>query len=494
MNSDALLDCIQESIHDIKATIVHQLKSTIVPASQPCIEDARPDTAVTTTAPAKGSGKSESSSSCRSKGRTNKNIPARKVEGGACASDAPVNRTSSCTVVEKQEPDIADEFCCPICHGLLFRPIRCPCKHIFCRFCLILWVEKCVKGYQIGVCPMCREPINHPETFAVDLEMEKRIIADVGLVSYQLRHRDMVKEKIQRLVVDLEAEHRDEIEEGFNTTLQVGARAGILGTAFAGPVGAVAALGFVGAYAIYVQVMRLKREDRRKYGMIEDDASAWLSSPKDAIRLTNLTLTRVNVQLYDQESMFPLEVRTFEPRETAFFYPLQLASYSETANVAYYLQIILPGFVEKELASMPAALNHGYLFCCTDVCVEEVGLVDERKYRNTRGVIELKNESPVRVKCTFYSGYFFSDDTVIMEPEEMEVVVLPDNITHTTVQVSVASDSFFTADTELCSVQMRERYKYRILESRIQTEEVREEELINEDNASLGAPFLPGSE
>jgi len=264
--------------------------------------------------------------------------------------------------------DVETEDCCPICHGLLFRPVRPMCTHTFCRFCLILWVEKCNKDNQEGMCPMCRSEVILPETLEIDDDLEKTILQKYGSNVYQSRHKDMVKEKIERLVTDLEVEHLKEIEE--SCSMQDLARAGILGTAFAGPIGAVTALGLMGVYAAYTSVMRLKREDRRKFGIIEDDA--WSDIPYDSIRLTNISLTRVSIEMYASDAIFAQETRTLEPGETGLFFP-SLEEDEGSKNHSFCFRVILPGLLDKELASMPVCLNHGYLFCCTDVCVEEVG-------------------------------------------------------------------------------------------------------------------------
>lgn len=462
MNSDALVDCIQKSICDISASIKQELKSSpSSPASVPV-------------PPVDENTETDGSSSRPKEAKSD--IDRSTCVGGSSGSDAPAEIVRVDSTTARKSTEIADEFVCPICHGLLFRPIRPECSHRYCRFCLILWADKCTKSAQLSACPLCREAIVYPETLPVDTEMEQRIISEMGLDVYQSRHRDMVKEKVERLMVDLELEHRLEVEESYATTLHFGARAGILGTAFGGPVGAVAALGVMGAYAVYTQLKRLKREDRRKYGLIEDDASAWLDMPPRSMQVTNLTLTKVIVELFDQEGVFPLETRAFEPQESAYFRPTESTTYTVSDNVAYYLRVILPGIVDKDLAGIPAALDHGYLFCCTDVCVEEVALIERGRYPSRAGVIEMRNESPVTVKCTIYTSSYFADETVTIEPNATELTILPRGILKATVLVSVVNESFFIPDTELCSVQMRAKYVYRILESRILNEDLRKQD------------------
>jgi len=407
-------------------------------------------------------------------------------------------RESSEEARKKEEEELADlsgnveeDLLCPICHGMLFRPVRPLCKHQFCRFCLILWVEKCIKQMQEGMCPMCRSEVLLPETLEVDEELECRIITTYGLQAYQLRHKDMVKEKIERLVSDLESEHLKDIEE--RCSLQDLARAGILGTAFAGPVGAVTALGLMGVYAAYTSVMRMKREDRRKYGIIEDDA--WIDIPKDCIRLTNLSLTKVSIEMYSHEAVFPLSNRSLEPGEVGLFSP----NPSSWTEPAFLFRVILPGFLDKELASLPVAPNHGYLFCCTDMVVEEIGPLcpegyttgghDFRGYdssgwmtgivegeqpaeRPAQRRLEITNDSLCTIRCSFYTtNNYFADHSIILESKETQQICLP-NETHTaTVQISITTDSYFTPDTDLCIVQMRAAFRYQILQSRIYNKE-----------------------
>jgi len=362
-----------------------------------------------------------------------------------------------------------EEFMCPICHGLLFRPILAACSHRFCRFCLTLWSEKCTANGQNRVCPMCRDAIDCTETLPLDDALEKRILAEVGMEKYKSRHRDLVLEKVERLMVDLDVEHKMEVEESYFDTLQFGARVGIVGTAFAGPLGAVAALGAVGAYAAYLQLLRLKREGRRKYGIIEDDAT--LSDlPKGCIRVSNLTLTLVHIELYNQENMlYPLVSHPISPREVFTFCAYLFTDIIGNRVTEFALRVVSPGLLGKELATMSAAIDHGYLFCCTDACVEEVSRFDVNEHVRKK-VVEITNDSSMTVRCSFYTtSTYFSDDDITLEPGATYMILLTGGFSSSTVQISVANDSFIAA-TELCNVQMRSRYRYRIVESRYMRE------------------------
>ncbi|RKP27848.1 hypothetical protein SYNPS1DRAFT_6196, partial [Syncephalis pseudoplumigaleata] len=58
-----------------------------------------------------------------------------------------------------------DDYLCPICYGLCWKPIRLVCRHIFCLRCLIK-----AQRTDMQDCPVCRHPKAVSEAYADQLD------------------------------------------------------------------------------------------------------------------------------------------------------------------------------------------------------------------------------------------------------------------------------------------------------------------------------------
>ncbi|XP_005391552.1 PREDICTED: RING finger protein 151 isoform X1 [Chinchilla lanigera] len=83
------------------------------------------------------------------------------------------------------------KFLCSVCHGVLNRPMRLPCSHIFCKKCILHWLAR------QNTCPCCRKEVKRKKMVYVNklrrtighLEVKCKNAEAGCLVTCPLAHR-----------------------------------------------------------------------------------------------------------------------------------------------------------------------------------------------------------------------------------------------------------------------------------------------------------------
>ncbi|RKP12866.1 SPX domain-containing protein, partial [Piptocephalis cylindrospora] len=67
-----------------------------------------------------------------------------------------VARTIAATISDRIIPIVPqlDDYLCPVCYSLFWKPVRLSCSHVFCVRCLVKAQRR-----ELNDCPVCREPM-----------------------------------------------------------------------------------------------------------------------------------------------------------------------------------------------------------------------------------------------------------------------------------------------------------------------------------------------
>lgn len=299
---------------------------------------------------------------------------------------------------------------------MLFRPVRTTCGHVFCKYCLLTWVETNYNNSRYSLdddddvgwkweCPLCRTNIDN-SLGGIDQRLEDQLIAKYGSSAYNDRHHDIVKEKVERLVVRRVEER---VEDARYRLLQaeidavetpVMLPAGLMvGLVVSGPIGALgSALALGGHYCFRwgrQELDRIRGEERFRFGVLEDDAPIHLP---EAVKVTNMSMTSVRVHLkaiQEERALKLIATANVEPQREAII-PIEVDA--EDAESAVLMEVVRPiALIEKELATMVVRAGRSYLFCCTDASVRLLGAMQPAEYRLPNAEGDCRDVAPVRV-------------------------------------------------------------------------------------------------
>ncbi|CAI5526658.1 unnamed protein product, partial [Closterium sp. Naga37s-1] len=81
-----------------------------------------------------------------------------------------------------------DDFLCPICRDLVFKPVVNACGHVFCFWC----VHRAMTPYSESRCPMCRRAFAH---FPGVCWLLHRFLSSAFPADYRARARDVAEEE-----------------------------------------------------------------------------------------------------------------------------------------------------------------------------------------------------------------------------------------------------------------------------------------------------------